>query len=254
MNENIENSENVNDESIETPVEDVTEMGQADLPEDISQTADSEAESPEAEHPLFDFLKEVLGGGIHVVNGEPHAGDCDGNCHDDEDEGIAPRDEVPTTIRAVRAARVGPSKKGAQFEITRIGVNQYLFEGVDFRGNAGSALLDATKYLEIDEINFRKAQEQRADDAIEEFHAPLNNALKFLEEETAMFEKENVNPLAKIIVTPEVKGVEAVAEETFTLDNDGTLLRIVMGVLTGGDDRHLDSILWVDNATPVVTF
>ena len=116
---------------------------------------------------------------------------------------------------------------------------QVLVTGTDTTGASGSAIVDSTQW---DELKARKtfdASKEAFDTAVEQFFAPLTEAVEAMEQAVA---RPPHDSLSYVVIHEAVEGVNGQPEEIVELTNDSIILRCI-------EEGTTDRLLWLDEHT-----
>ena len=128
------------------------------------------------------------------------------------------------------------------FTITNLAGDRALVKGRDASGNHGQQILDAAEWNEFNARNKHDEAHEAFDAAVEEFFAPLNQAVDALKE-TA---KPKLDPLFFVTVQEGTAAVEGTHEVLVHLSHDSAVLRLIT------QDPDTDRLLWVNDTLEIL--
>lgn len=128
------------------------------------------------------------------------------------------------------------------FTITNLAGDRALVTGTDFAGTAGKLLVDASEWNEFNANNKHMDAHDAFDAAVEEFFAPLNDAVAALKDTG----KPKLDPLFFVTVQEGSAAVEATAEVVVHLSHDSAVLRLIE------QNPATDRLLWVNDALEIL--
>jgi hypothetical protein len=128
------------------------------------------------------------------------------------------------------------------FTIINLAGDRALVKGRDAQGNHGQQILDAAEWNEFNARTEHAEAHDAFDAAVEEFFAPLNEAVDALKD-TA---KPKHDPLFFVTVQEGSAGIEATQEVLVHLSHDSAVLRLI------GENPDTDRLLWVNDTLEIL--
>ena len=128
------------------------------------------------------------------------------------------------------------------FTITNLAGNRALVKGQDALGNSGQQILDAEEWNEFSARNKHEEAHEAFDAAVEEFFAPLQDAVEALKETG----KPKLDPLFFVTVQEGSAAVEATAEVIVHLHQHSAILRLIE------QDSNTDRLIWVNDELEIL--
>jgi predicted transcriptional regulator len=123
------------------------------------------------------------------------------------------------------------------FTITKLAGDRALVKGRDTLGTHGQQILDAAEWNELNAHNKHKSAHEAFDAAVEEFFAPLNDAIA--EIKTSVKPKQD--PLFFVTVQEKSEAVAGTDEVLVRLSHDSAVLRLVE------QDPDTARLIWVND-------
>ena len=121
------------------------------------------------------------------------------------------------------------------FTTTKLAGDRTLVKGTDFAGAEGTIILDARQWNELTAREDHSLAHEKFDSALEEFFAPLNEAIK----EIARDRKPQVDSLFYIVEQEAQEAVEGKSEILIELNHDTAILRLI------DSNPHTERLIWV---------
>jgi hypothetical protein len=128
------------------------------------------------------------------------------------------------------------------FTIIKLAGDRALVKGRDTAGTYAQQILDASEWNEVNAHTKHKDAHEAFDAAVEEFFAPLNNAIAEIKDST----KPKQDPLFFVTVQEGSDGVEATDEILIRLNHDSAVLRLIE------QDPDTDRLLWVNDTLEIL--
>lgn len=123
----------------------------------------------------------------------------------------------------------------AQFTITRLVGHRAIITGQDQFGTEGRILVDTRQWDEVLRLTARDQATQEFDQAVEQFFAPLTEAVEAFEQAQ---QRRAEDDLTTVVVREPVEGAHAQPGLKITLNPDSLLLRLV-------EAGNFDRLVWV---------
>jgi hypothetical protein len=128
------------------------------------------------------------------------------------------------------------------FTIINLAGDRALVKGRDSQGTAGQQILDASEWNDFNAHSKHNEAHEAFDAAVEEFFAPLNDAIASIKE-TA---KPKHDPLFFVTVQEKSEAVEGTDEVLVRLNHDSAVLRLIE------QDPDTDRLLWVNDTLEIL--
>lgn len=122
----------------------------------------------------------------------------------------------------------------ASFTATALAGDRFLVEGTDFRGTTGQTVVDGRQWVELNRRNDQDRALSEFDSAVEEFFAPLTEAIDQLKS----VHKVDTDPLLYVVEQEAQAGREEREERLIHLDHGAVILRAI-------ETGHEDRLIWV---------
>jgi hypothetical protein len=128
------------------------------------------------------------------------------------------------------------------FTIINLAGDRALVKGRDAQGNHGQQIIDAAEWNEFNAHKKHEEAHADFDAAVEEFFAPLNEAVDALKE-TA---KPKQDPLFYVTVQEATASVEGAHEVLVRLSHDSAILRLIE------QDPDTERLIWVNDSLEIL--
>jgi hypothetical protein len=128
------------------------------------------------------------------------------------------------------------------FTTIKLAGDRALVKGRDAAGTYGQQILDAAEWNEVNAHNKHKSAHEAFDAAVEEFFAPLNDAISEIKDST----KPKQDPLFFITIQEKSESVSGTDEILVRLGHDSAVLRLIE------QDPDTDRLLWVNDSLEIL--
>jgi hypothetical protein len=128
------------------------------------------------------------------------------------------------------------------FTVINLAGDRALVKGRDSAGTYGQQILDASQWSELSVDSKYKDAHAAFDAAVEEFFAPLNDAIESIKESV----KPKQDPLFFVTVQEKSESVAGTDEVLVRLSHDSAVLRLIE------QDPDTDRLLWVNDSLEIL--